>query len=129
MDPRLLSIHLEAQPRREAFRQARAQLQNAVGMHTLAGDLRPALQPPDLDLLTMAKGAEPVAGRPDQPIAWLLDRGKALPLFIGMNSIGRMPDNNLVLEDACVSRRSHRRLYCSVGLEIRTLQQASGEKA
>lgn len=105
MDPRLHSIHLDAQPRREAFRQARAQLQNAVGAHTLAGDLRAEVKPQDLNQATMAKGQEPIVGRPDTPVAWIIDRGKALPLFIGMNSIGRLPDNNLVIEDACVSRR------------------------
>jgi pSer/pThr/pTyr-binding forkhead associated (FHA) protein len=105
MDPRLHSIHLDAPPRREAFRQARARLQNAVGIHTLAGDLRAEVKPPDLEMATMAKGQEPVVGRPDSPVAWILDRSKALPLFIGMNSIGRLPDNNLVIEDACVSRR------------------------
>lgn len=105
MDPRLLSIHLDAQPRREAFRHARARLQNAVGVHTLAGDMRAEVKEEDLHQATVAKGLEPVVSKPTDPVAWIIDRGKALPLFIGMNSIGRLPDNNLVIEDACVSRR------------------------
>jgi hypothetical protein len=109
MDPRLHSIHLEAQPRREAFRQARAQLQNAAGSHTLAGDLRPNLKPQDLEGMTCAKGQEPVAGKHQEAVCWLVDRGKALPLHIGLNSVGRLPDNDVVIEDACVSRR-----HCAV---------------
>ena len=39
-DPRLHSLHLEGQPRREQFRAARQAIQAACGSHTLAGDLR-----------------------------------------------------------------------------------------
>ena len=39
-DPRLHSLHLEGQPRREQFRAARQAIQAACGTHTLAGDLR-----------------------------------------------------------------------------------------
>jgi pSer/pThr/pTyr-binding forkhead associated (FHA) protein len=34
-----------------------------------------------------------------------MDRDYVYPLKIGLNTIGRMPDNDIVLEDAYVSRR------------------------
>src|SRR5437764_2525164 len=42
-DPRLHSLHLEGQPRRDSFRAARQALQAACGSQTLIGD------PPPLD--------------------------------------------------------------------------------
>lgn len=92
MDPRLQSLHLESVPRREQFRKARRQLENAGGMCTMAGDdLRPA-----------EKALQAAPG-------WLLDEGKLIPLRIGLNSIGRLPDNDIVVDDATVSRR-----HCAV---------------
>ena len=38
-DPRLMSLHLEGQPRREQFRAARDAIHAACGTHTLAGDM------------------------------------------------------------------------------------------
>ncbi|MBO0701122.1 MAG: FHA domain-containing protein [Zavarzinella sp.] len=40
---------------------------------------------------------------------WLLDRGRQVPLKVGLNSIGRLPDNDIVIDDATVSRR-----HCAV---------------
>jgi pSer/pThr/pTyr-binding forkhead associated (FHA) protein len=39
----------------------------------------------------------------------LMDRDYVYPLKVGLNTIGRMPDNDVVLEDAYVSRR-----HCAV---------------
>src|SRR5581483_9812419 len=36
---------------------------------------------------------------------WLLDRESVYPLKIGLNTIGRAPENDVVLKDAFVSRR------------------------
>jgi pSer/pThr/pTyr-binding forkhead associated (FHA) protein len=38
-------------------------------------------------------------------MCWLLDRGRQIPLKIGLNSIGRLPDNDVVIDDPTVSRR------------------------
>src|SRR5439155_356185 len=53
-DPRLHSLHLEGQPRREQFRAARQAIQAACGTHTLAGDLRMLVPDERLDASTMA---------------------------------------------------------------------------
>ena len=38
-----------------------------------------------------------------------MDRGRKLPVKIGMNSVGRLPDNDVVIDDPTVSRR-----HCAV---------------
>jgi len=52
-DPRLHSLHLEGQPRRDTFRTAREKLQAACGSQTLAGDIR-LLDDADLNKSTLA---------------------------------------------------------------------------
>jgi len=46
---------------------------------------------------------------PDQPPAsadhWLMDQGTIHPLKIGVNTIGRLPDNDVVIQGPYVSRR------------------------
>jgi hypothetical protein len=119
MDPRLQSIHLEANPRREKFRQARDLLENAAGNHTLAGEIRPPVSPEDLGMMTMSPGQEPMSQSQGIPVCWLADRGKLHPLYIGLNTIGRLPDNHVIIDDACVSRRHcaivvHSDLRCEI---------------
>jgi pSer/pThr/pTyr-binding forkhead associated (FHA) protein len=109
MDPRLQSIHLEAMPRREEFRRARAAIQGAFGQHTMAGELRPAASAKDLEAVTCIRGDESISPSPSGPVCWLMDRGQPRPLKIGLNSIGRLPDNDVVIDDPCVSRR-----HCAV---------------
>ena len=103
MDPRLLSVHLEGNPRRDAFRAARGRVEHAAGGHTVAGELRLPLGSEARDLKTLAPGEVPVKQAGTQ--CWLLDRGKQVPLKVGLNSIGRLPDNDVVIDDATVSRR------------------------
>jgi hypothetical protein len=105
MDPRLQSIHLEAIPRREQFRRARSGLLGACGEHTIAGELRPAASAKELEAVTCVPGEEPVSPTPSAPVCWLVDRGQPRGLRIGLNSIGRLPDNDVVIDDPCVSRR------------------------
>ena len=103
-DPRLHSLHLEGQPRRDSFRAARQALQAACGSQTLIGD------PPPLDdvclhaptLAAPAGGANPLTGR---FTVYLKDGTNVYPLHLGMNSVGRLPDNDVVVRDECVSRR------------------------
>jgi hypothetical protein len=103
VDPRLLSIHLEGNTRRDAFRAARGRVENAAGGHTLAGEVRLALGSEARDYKTLAPGEVPVKTAGTH--CWLLDRGKQVPLKVGLNSIGRLPDNDVVIDDATVSRR------------------------
>ena len=98
-DARFQSLYLEGLPRREDFRAARERLHAACGNQTLAGDLAmlAAEAPPDQVTATIS----PVVGQ----TFWLQDGEKLHPLQIGVNSIGRLPDNNVVLKDEHVSRR------------------------
>ncbi len=102
IDPRLQSMHLESAPRRDDFRRARQRVQGALGSHTLAGDLR-LLQQGDGRDITSVPGSSPSA--PANGVCWLLDHGQQIPLKVGLNSIGRLPDNDVVIDDATVSRR------------------------
>jgi FHA domain len=108
-DPRLQSIHLEAMPRREQFRRARSALQNAFGEHTIAGEIRPPVSDNERHAVTCIRGEEPAVPASEMPVCWLMDRGKPLPLKVGLNSIGRLPDNDVVIDDPCISRR-----HCAV---------------
>ena len=46
--------------------------------------------------------ANPLAGR---FTCYLKDGNNVYPLHLGMNSVGRLPDNDVVVRDECVSRR------------------------
>ncbi|MCI0703111.1 MAG: FHA domain-containing protein [Planctomycetia bacterium] len=109
-DPRLHSLHLEGQPRRDSFRAARQALQAACGSQTLAGDLRLL---DDEERLGASTVAAPPGVSPN-PIAnrftfYLKDGTNIYPLHLGLNSIGRLPDNDVIIRDECVSRR-----HCAV---------------
>jgi hypothetical protein len=96
-DPRLCSVHLEALPRRQEYRRAREQLLGNCGQHTLA--------------LDAGHLAEALAERRASPITpptqrfWLQDRDSSHALKPGLNTIGRMPDNDIPILDGSVSRR------------------------
>lgn len=105
-DPRFQSLHLEGLPRRDLFRQARSQLEAACGTTTLAGDFA-LLQPHEVgdgDTITAPSLL------PGGPTPFYLRDGDAQhPLSVGVNSVGRLPDNNVVIRDEHVSRR-----HCAV---------------
>ncbi len=99
-DAPLHSIHLEGLARRDDFRAARDRLRAACGNYTLAGDL------------AMLGEAEPAADNPTltsppglAATYWLQDGDHLHALSIGVNSVGRLPDNTVVLKDEHVSRR------------------------
>src|SRR5438445_10284276 len=77
-EPRLQSLRLEGQPRRDQFRAARQALQAACGSHTIAGDLR--LLSPDeaLHAPTVAPG-----GSNGRFMFYLKDGNEVLPLHFG----------------------------------------------
>lgn len=110
-DPRFHSIHLEGQPRRESFRAARATLQAACGNQTIAGDrgpLNPNPRPTDSSTTHAAlpSSRPPLPPSPRGQFAFYLKDGlNVYPLHLGMNSIGRLPDNDVVIRDECISRR------------------------
>jgi hypothetical protein len=109
-DPRLHSLHLEGQPRRDEFRAARQAIQAACGNQTLAGDIRMLFEDEHLQAATLAA---PPAGLPSQSTGrftfYLKDGANVYPLHMGLNSVGRLPDNDVVIRDECVSRR-----HCAV---------------
>jgi hypothetical protein len=103
-DSRFQSIHLEGQSRRDLFRQARAKLEDCCGMMTMAGDLR--------QLSVDAPGADATKALPapnPNAVYCLKDGDKTYRLAVGVNSVGRLPDNAVVLADDHVSRR-----HCAV---------------
>lgn len=101
-DQRFNSLHLEASPRREDYRKARARLLGGCGQHTLMCDRE------RLEELAEA-GPHTLIERPaEKPIGvhfWLQDPEGIYPLKTGLNSVGRMPDNDVVIADGSVSRR------------------------
>src|SRR4051794_10595419 len=105
-DPRLSSIHLEALPRRLDFRRARERLIGTFGEQTLA--LEHNLQDANAhDLRTFIERSQANAAAPARPGLkyWLMDQEAFYPLKVGLNTIGRMPDNDVAVLDGSVSRR------------------------
>src|SRR5438270_12295694 len=104
-DPRLSSIHLEALPRRLDFRRARERLIGAFGEQTLA--LEHNLQENAPDLRTFVERSQQNIAPPARPGLkyWLMDQEAVYPLKVGLNTIGRMPDNDVPVLDGSVSRR------------------------
>ena len=103
-DPRLNSVHLDA-PRRQLFRQAREALLNARGWQTVAAENEKADDeaPPSESPHTMVLHADSRPG-PDVKF-WLVDKEFLDPLKVGLNTIGRAPENDVVVPDGYVSRR------------------------
>jgi hypothetical protein len=99
-DPRLNSVHLEP-PRRADYRRAREELLRARGTNTLAVESDP----------DDALGGHPhtLIQNPDKAPAglnfWLVDKDYIYPLKVGINTVGRSPDNDVVVQDCYISRR------------------------
>jgi len=129
-DPRLNSVHLDA-PRRQLFRQAREALLNARGWQTLAAEQSPAgEQPPGEDAAPDSPNTMVLdADNPPPPEVkyWLVDKESLYPLKVGLNTIGRAPENDVVVPDAYVSRR-----HCAIlvhageGCEIHDIASKNG---
>jgi hypothetical protein len=123
-DNEMNSVHLEW-PRREAFRQARDALQQACGKYTQMGYRpREAMQLP-AEEQTAAVDLEPHL--PAGLDYGLIDRDSIYPLKLGVNTVGRMRDNDVVIEDPHVSRR-----HCAIvvhatsGIELHELASKNG---
>jgi hypothetical protein len=104
-DPRLNSIHLDLDPRRQRYREAREELLAARGWMTLALEKVNGLAE-DSDALPALMLIHPDQILPDTK--WLLmnpHTRQAYALHPGLNTIGRLPDNDIVLEEITISRR------------------------
>lgn len=100
-DPNLNSIHL-AGPRREDFRRARQVLLQSRG---------PATQRLEAEEVRSLLGQGTLADAPgqrasDRPAKFaLVEHDRTYPLKIGVNTVGRLADNDVVIPDPHVSRR------------------------
>jgi hypothetical protein len=113
VDPRFNSVHLDP-TRRQDYRRAREALLSSRGMQTIYAERHG-------DDGKSASGANPSAtfirnptgalGGPQGGEAppdleyWLVDRDFIYPLKIGVNTVGRSSDNDVVVEDLYISRR------------------------
>ena len=96
----LTSVHLEG-PRRQEFRHVRNVLLDARGHLTKIGEMDARLC--DHYPATVIPNDLPNV---NAPCHWLADEADCLyPLRVGVNTMGRWVDNELVVADACVSRR------------------------
>src|SRR5437879_859108 len=105
-DARLNSSHLlDLFPRREAYRRARKDLLGARGSLTLAGErafglIDAAVE--DWPSLAAIQSDQVLPG----PKYRLVDQraGRVYPLKLGLNTIGRLPNNDIVFEETWISR-------------------------
>jgi hypothetical protein len=108
-DPRLNSIHLDF-PRRDDFRHARAALLGSRGSSTVALE-RGLEQWVQAGGQTMIQDAKECV--PPEVSFWLTDQQSIYPLKVGINTIGRLPDNDVVVQAPYVSRR-----HCAVVVHL-----------
>jgi hypothetical protein len=100
-DPRLNSIHLPA-PRREVFRRARQEMLLSAGEYTLCGArLGDAEDSGSPTIIGKVGGGAAPSGLD----CWLADGEFIYPLKVGVTTVGRAPENDIIVEDAFVSRR------------------------
>jgi hypothetical protein len=121
-DAPLNSVYLPP-TRRENFRAARDALLGACGPETLAGDRTPGAW----------RGASPTAvrkldGPPRVEARYVLvDQDYVYPLKVGVNTVGRLPENDVVIPDPYVSRR-----HCAIvvhahgGCELHDIASKNG---
>lgn len=101
-DPRLNSLHLDP-TRRQDFRRAREALLQTRGNETIYAERRRDEEAdPGTTFIHNNKGNAPAPGTLE---VWLVDREYIYPLKIGLNTMGRSADNDVVVEDLYVSRR------------------------
>ena len=100
-DPRLNSLHLDP-TRRQEFRRAREVLLQTRGNETIYAERKRDEEPaPGSTFIQNNEGK--VA--PANLEMWLVDREFIYPLKIGLNTLGRSADNDVVVEDLYISRR------------------------
>lgn len=126
-DPRLNSIHLDAD-RRQEYRRAREVLLAARGWQTLAAENQAVALEAKPDTLDVDRDyPNRTASSLNAPRFWLRDRDAVYPLKVGLNTIGRAPDNDIVLQDCYVSRRHCAVLvHASRGCEVHDTASKNG---
>jgi hypothetical protein len=111
-DPRFNSVHLEG-VRRDEFRLAREALLNARGSETLMVERHGGFQAgPDEHHTAIEKVGNLAA--PGAKYV-LMDKDYIYPLKVGLNTVGRMPDNDVVIHDPFISRR-----HCAILVHVNT---------
>src|SRR5262245_51200435 len=101
-DPRLNSLHLDP-TRRQEFRRAREALLQSRGNETIYAERqRNESVDPGTTFIHNNKSDSPP---PPTLELWLVDREFIYPLKIGLNTMGRSTDNDVVVEDLYISRR------------------------
>jgi len=98
-DPRLNSVHLEP-VRRQAFRLAREALLGGRGQHTFSAEQLLEENSPSPTLIRNTGDPTPAGLQ-----CWLMDGDFIYPLKVGLNTLGRSEENDVVVEDSFVSRR------------------------
>ena len=98
-DPRLNSLHLGTE-RRQAYRRAREDLLRACGAQTICVSRDSGSQAFDHTAIRQREGKAET-----ELICWLSSGEFLYPLQIGVNTVGRSSDNDVVLEDVYASRR------------------------
>ena len=122
-DPRLNSVHLQP-PRLADFRTVREVLLGLQGTQTLVSGAAQVPPTPSPTAVQHLAGPIPLVAR--VPYA-LVDRDYTYPLKVGINTVGRLPDNNVVIHDPCISRR-----HCAIvvhaasGCELHDLVSRNG---
>jgi hypothetical protein len=99
-DPRLNSVHLDP-VRRQDFRRARARLLGARGCETICYERALSADSDATDHTIVNQDVAP----PAELGCWLTNGHYIYPLKIGVNTLGRSSDNDVVVSDAFVSRR------------------------
>ena len=104
-DPRLESLHLDGLPRRDEFRAARKMLHDLCGEQTMLGNAA------DFDLKEFnPDNGDTMPGPAAANCLYFIQDGTTQhQLSFGINSVGRLLDNDVVVRDDHVSRR-----HCAV---------------
>ena len=100
-EPRLDSVHLDTL-RREEFRRVRESLLGAVGEQTRRGEALPSGDKTDAGSTLFHKLGDRIPAGLDFVI---LDKEKVYQLKIGVNTVGRLSDNDVPIPDPYLSRR------------------------
>jgi hypothetical protein len=100
VDPRLNSLHLDP-VRRQDYRRAREALLQSRGQQTLYAECQHSddAEPSSTFIRNLDAGA------PVHLDYWLVDKEFIYPLRVGLNTVGRASDNDVILQDSYVSRR------------------------
>jgi hypothetical protein len=124
VDPRLNSIHLEP-PRRQRFRAAREMLLGGRGPRTLGEEqIRALAELNDEPDRTLDQLSDPAAGGLQ---CYLVEGRDVYPLKVGINTLGRALENDVILPDRYISRR-----HCAIlvhagsGCELHDMASRNG---